>query len=97
MDTMQAIQDKLQAVNVDFGKGPVEPSLDTIKEDGDYAPFTRPVFTYLNVNNAKEKPEVLDYAIYTMENAQDVAKETGFAPLSDEDKKAALDALNGLK
>ena len=60
-------KDKLQAVNVDFGNGPVEPSLDTIAEDGDYADFTRPVFTYLNVNNAKEKPQVLDYAIYADE------------------------------
>ncbi|WP_026584507.1 PstS family phosphate ABC transporter substrate-binding protein [Bacillus sp. J33] len=90
-------KDKLSAVKVDFGNGPVEPSLDTIKEDGDYAPFTRPVFTYLNTNMAKEKPQVLDYAIYTMENAQDVAAETGFAPLSDEDVQATLDALNGLK
>ncbi|WP_102263599.1 PstS family phosphate ABC transporter substrate-binding protein [Mesobacillus jeotgali] len=90
-------QDKLSAVKVDFGNGPVEPSLDTIKEDGDYAPFTRPVFTYLNVNNAKEKPQVLDYAIYTMNNAQDVAKETGFAPLAEEDVKAVLDTLNSLK
>lgn len=90
-------KDKLSAVKVDFGNGAVEPSLDTIKEDGDYAPFTRPVFTYLNVNHAKEKPQVLDYAIYTMNNAQDVAKETGFAPLSDEDVKSTLDTLNGLK
>jgi phosphate transport system substrate-binding protein len=90
-------KDKLSAVNVDFGNGPVEPSLDTIKEDGDYAPFTRPVFTYLNVNNAKEKAQVLDYAIYTMENAQDVAKETGFAPLSDEDIDSVVDELNELK
>ncbi|WP_121614440.1 PstS family phosphate ABC transporter substrate-binding protein [Mesobacillus foraminis] len=90
-------KDKLTAVNVDFGNGPVEPSLDTIKEDGDYAPFTRPVFTYLNVNHAKDKPEVLDYAIYTMENAQSVAKETGFAPLADEDTKGTLEELNGLK
>ena len=90
-------KDKLSAVKVDFGKGPVEPSLDTIKEDGDYAPFTRPVFTYLNVNQAKNKPQVLDYAIYTMEHAKDVAAETGFAPLSDEDVKASLDTLNGLK
>lgn len=90
-------KDKLSAVKVDFGKGPVEPSLDTIKEDGDYAPFTRPVFTYLNVNHAKNKPQVLDYAIYTMEHAKDIAPDTGFAPLSDEDIKASLDTLNGLK
>jgi phosphate transport system substrate-binding protein len=88
---------KIAAVNVDFGNGPVEPSLDTIAVDGKYAPFTRYVYTYLNKNIAKEKPQVLDYAIYTMENAQEVAKETGFAPLSDEDVKATIDALKGLK
>lgn len=90
-------KDKLNAVKVDFGNGPVAPSLDTIKENGDYAPFTRPVFTYLNVNMAKEKPQVLDYAIYTVKNAQSVAKETGFAPLADKDINASLDALNALK
>ncbi|WP_226086500.1 PstS family phosphate ABC transporter substrate-binding protein [Mesobacillus sp. S13] len=90
-------KDKLSAVKVDFGNGPIEPSLESIKEDGKYAPFTRPVFTYLNVNNAKEKAQVLDYAIYTMENAQDVAAETGFAPLSDEDIQATLAELEDLK
>ncbi|WP_077213983.1 PstS family phosphate ABC transporter substrate-binding protein [Bacillus dakarensis] len=92
-------QDKLQAVKVDFGNGPVEPTLETIGESEDfaYSPFTRPVFTYLNVNMAKEKPQVLDYAIYTMENAQDVAAETGFAPLTDEEVQASLEILNGLK
>jgi phosphate transport system substrate-binding protein len=90
-------KDKLAAVKVDFGKGAVEPNLDTIAEDGDYAPFTRPVFTYLNVKLAKEKPQVLDYAIYTMENAQEVAKDTGFAPLSDEDVEAVITELKKIK
>lgn len=90
-------KDKLSAVKVDFGNGSVEPSLETIKEDGDYAPFTRPVFTYLNVNMAKEKPQVLDYAIFTMKNAQDVAAETGFAPLSDQDIESTLSDLQELK
>lgn len=89
--------DKLTAVNVDFGNGPVEPSVDTIAEDGEYGPFTRPVFTYLNVNHAQEKPQVLDYAIYTMENANEVAQETGFAPLPEEEIQAVVDELNGLK
>lgn len=92
-------KDKLQAVQVDFGNGPVEPNLDTIGESEDfaYSPFTRPVFTYLNVNMAKEKPQVLDFAIYAVENAQTVAAETGFAPLTDDEVKASLDALNALK
>ncbi len=90
-------KDKLAAVKVDFGKGAVAPTLDTISEDGDYAPFTRPVFTYLNIGHAKEKPEVLDYAKYTMENAQKIAEETGFAPLADEDIDSAMKALNEIK
>lgn len=92
-------KDKLQAVKVDFGNGAVEPSLETIGEGEDfsYSPFTRPVFTYLNVNMAKDKPQVLDYAIYTMENAQEVASNTGFAPLTDEEIEASIETLNGLK
>nr|WP_295972722.1 PstS family phosphate ABC transporter substrate-binding protein [uncultured Bacillus sp.] len=92
-------KDKLQAVKIDFGNGAVEPTLETIGEGEDYAysAFTRPVFTYLNEGMAKGKPQVLDYAIYTMENAQNVAKETGFAPLTDEEVQASLDTLNGLK
>ena len=90
-------EDKLTAVKVDFGNGAVEPSLETIKEDGDYAPFTRPVFTYLNENLAKEKPQVLDFAIYSMKNAASAAEETGFAPLTDEELQEAVEYLEGLK
>ena len=90
-------QDKLQAVNVDFGDGPVEPSLDTIAEDGDYAPFTRPVFTYLNVNHAKEKPQVLDYAIYAMNHINQFAGETGFAPIPDVEVQEYVEFLEGLQ
>ncbi|WP_117169215.1 PstS family phosphate ABC transporter substrate-binding protein [Paraliobacillus sediminis] len=90
-------QDKLQAVSVDFGDGPVEPSLETIAEDGDYANFTRPVFTYLNVNNAKDKAQVLDYGIYLMNNVNTFAGETGFAPIPDEEAQESIDFLEGLK
>lgn len=89
--------DKLQAVHVDFGNGAVEPALETISEDGDYADFTRPVFTYLNVDNAKEKPQVLDYALYVVNNVNTFAGETGFAPIPEEEVKENIDFLNGLK
>ncbi|WP_077618815.1 PstS family phosphate ABC transporter substrate-binding protein [Bacillus sinesaloumensis] len=90
-------KDKVKVVKIDFGNGPVEPNLDTISEDGDYAPFTRPVFSYLNVNMAKEKPQVLDYAIYTMKNAADVAAETGFAPLPEDELEKVVGELEALK
>ena len=77
--------DKLQAVKVDFGNGPVEPTLDTIGMDLDYAGFTREVYTYLNVNYALEKPQVVDFAKYVVseDGAKRLAGENGFAPLPD--------------
>lgn len=90
-------QDKLQAVSVDFGNGPVEPALNTIAEDGDYANFTRPVFTYLNVDHAKAKPQVLDFSIYALNNINKFAGETGFAPIPEAEVKENVDFLEGLK
>jgi phosphate transport system substrate-binding protein len=91
-----ANKDKLTAVKVDFGSGPVEPSGQTIGEDLAYAPFTRPVFTYLNARYAMQKPQVLDYAYFVLEAAPKFAGETGFAPLPQsiyDNYKKQLDAL----
>jgi phosphate transport system substrate-binding protein len=90
--------DKLTAVKVDFGSGPVEPTLETIGEDLPYAGFTRPVFTYLNVKYAKEKPQVLDFAKYIVssEGAAKLAGENGFAPLPKAEYDAYLQKLAAL-
>ena len=76
-------KDVISAVNIDFGSGAVAPSAETIGEDLAYAGFTRPVFTYLNAEYAKEKPQVLDYAKYVVspEGAARLAGENGFAPM----------------
>jgi phosphate transport system substrate-binding protein len=91
--------DQLNAVKVDFGNGAVEPSLETIGEDLAYAGFTRPVFTYLNVNYAKERPQVLDFAKYVVsaEGSKRLAGQNGFAPLPDsvyEGYQKQLEAVN---
>ena len=90
-------KDKLRAVKVDFGKGPVEPALDTIAEDGAYADFTRPVFTYLNINHAKEKPQVLDFAKYVLTNMNEFAGEVGFAPIPQNEVDENLQFLSSLE
>lgn len=90
-------QDQVQAVGIDFGDGAVVPSLDTIGEEGPYADYTRPVFTYLNVNNAQEKPEVYDYAVYVAESINDYAGETGFAPIPDEELQAQLEEIQAIQ
>ncbi|GAB6108561.1 PstS family phosphate ABC transporter substrate-binding protein [Fusibacter bizertensis] len=92
-------KDKLTAVKVDFGNGPVAPELATIGSDLAYAPFTRLVYTYLNLNYAKEKPQVLDFAKYIVssEGAKRLASENGFAPLPDSIYKGYQDKLDALK
>lgn len=89
--------DKITAVKVDFGEGSVAPSEETIGEDLAYAGFTRPVFTYLNADYAKEKPQVLDYAYYVLEAAPKLAGENGFAPLPDSIYNEYKTQLDGLK
>ncbi|MDW7658261.1 MAG: substrate-binding domain-containing protein, partial [Bacillota bacterium] len=91
-------KDKITAVKIDFGSGPVDPTLETIGEDLPYAGFTRPVFTYLNVKYAKEKPQVLDFAKYIVssEGAAKLAGENGFAPLPKAEYDAYLQKLAAL-
>ncbi|MHB8962366.1 MAG: PstS family phosphate ABC transporter substrate-binding protein [Saccharofermentanales bacterium] len=90
--------DKLTAVKVDFGSGAVAPTLETIGEDLGYAGFTRPVFTYVNLKHAQDKPQVLDFAKYVVspEGALRLAGENGFAPLPAavyEGYRATLDSI----
>ncbi|MFC5712650.1 phosphate ABC transporter substrate-binding protein PstS family protein [Thalassorhabdus alkalitolerans] len=89
--------DELEAVAIDFGDGPVEPSLDTIEEDGEYGPFTRPVFTNLSINSAQEKPEVKAFAEYVFEVADDLAGDTGFAPLPEEELNEQLEDVQSIQ
>lgn len=91
--------DKLQAVKVDFGKGAVAPSYETIGEDLGYAGFTRLVYTYLNLDYAKEKPQVLDFAKYVVspEGAARLAAENGFAPLPESAYAEYTSALGAIK
>lgn len=91
-------EDKVKAVSIDFGNGPVAPSLETIKEDGAYGPFTRPVYTTLSINSAKEKAQVKDFAEYLFEEAAGkFAGETGFAPLPKDELKANLEFVQSIK
>jgi phosphate transport system substrate-binding protein len=92
-------KDKITAVKVDFGNGPVEPSAQTIGEDLPYAGFTRPVFTYLNAVYAKEKPQVLDFAKFVLspEGALKLAEENGFAPLPAAQYEEYLKQLEAIK
>ena len=92
-------KDVIQAVSIDFGEGPVEPSLETIGEDLAYSGFTRPVFTYVNLKYAAEKPEMLDYAKYVVseDGATRLAGVNGFAPLPRSVYDAYMEVLENLE
>jgi phosphate transport system substrate-binding protein len=88
-------KDNLKIVPIDGGTGPVEPTNDTI-ESGEYAPLSRPLFTYVK-NESVKNEEVYDYVKFVIENAADLSEEVGYVRLPQEEYDKDLDALEALK
>ncbi len=79
-----ANQDKLKSVkivNPDSGKA-VEVSASTI-ESGEYAPFSRPLFIYVN-SKAARRPEVKVFVNYYLDNAPELAAKVKYVGLPKE-------------
>jgi phosphate transport system substrate-binding protein len=74
--------DKLRAVAIDGGDGPVMPAKDTI-EGGSYAPFSRPLFIYVNAKSA-DRPEVNAFVEFYLDNGPELAEEVGYVRLPSE-------------
>lgn len=70
---------KLKAVAIDGGKGPVMPSAASI-ENGTYDPLGRPIFIYVSKKSAA-KPEVKEFVEYYLKNAAPLVKEVKYVPL----------------
>ena len=70
---------KLKAVGIDAGKGPVLPSGQTV-ENGTYSPLSRPIFIYINKKSA-EKPEVKKFVEFYLKNAPTLVKQVKYVPL----------------
>ncbi|HSM36488.1 MAG TPA: PstS family phosphate ABC transporter substrate-binding protein [Longimicrobiales bacterium] len=71
--------DRMKVVGVDNGSGCVTPSPETVNS-GEYAPLSRPVFIYVS-STAMERPAVVDFVRYYMENAPALVREVGYIPL----------------
>ena len=74
-------KDKLKIVPVDGGKGPIEPTLETIA-NGTYAPLSRPLFIYVN-KKSLERPEVAAFIDYYLTSAKKLSAEVGYVALPD--------------
>jgi phosphate transport system substrate-binding protein len=72
-------QNKLKAVPIDGGKGPVGPSAKTV-EDGTYQPLSRPIFIYVS-KKSMDKPEVREFVEFYLKNAPALVKQVKYVPL----------------
>jgi phosphate transport system substrate-binding protein len=72
-------QNKLKAVPIDVGKGPVAPSPKTV-EDGTYQPLSRPIFIYVS-KKSMDKPEVREFVEFYLKNAPALVKQVKYVPL----------------
>ena len=83
--------DKLKLVAVDNGSGCVRPSTETIKS-GSYAPLSRPLLLYVK-KTALQRPEVVAFLRFYLENASALVKDVGYVPLSEADYQEGLTTL----
>jgi phosphate transport system substrate-binding protein len=72
-------QNKLKAVPIDAGKGPVTPSAKTV-EDGTYQPLSRPIFIYVS-KKSMDKPEVREFVEFYLKSAPSLVKQVKYVPL----------------
>ncbi|MBC8201059.1 MAG: PstS family phosphate ABC transporter substrate-binding protein [Planctomycetes bacterium] len=72
-------KEKLKTLAIYNGKTNVLPNSKTI-ESGEYAPFSRPLFIYVN-KTALDKPAVQVFVDYYIDNAGDMAEEVGYVRL----------------
>jgi phosphate transport system substrate-binding protein len=86
--------DRVTAVAVDNGDGPVEPSLETAKS-GEYAPLSRPLFTYPSQSSLAERhiAEFARFFVDNTDNTEVVANEVGYVPLDADQKSEQVDTL----
>jgi phosphate transport system substrate-binding protein len=72
-------QQRLKAVAIDGGKGPVLPSRETV-ENGMYQPLSRPLFIYVNAK-AAERPEVKRFVEFYLTQVGTLAPQVKYVPL----------------
>ncbi|MCH8995216.1 MAG: substrate-binding domain-containing protein, partial [Chloroflexi bacterium] len=74
----------LKAVAVDDGDGEcIEPSFQNAL-DGSYSPLSRPLFIYTRERFLRERPEVLDFLQFYLENTATLVPEVGFVTMPDD-------------
>jgi phosphate transport system substrate-binding protein len=71
---------KLKLIPVDSGKGAILPSDETVMK-GTYTPLSRPLFIYVNMKSAANKPETKEFVDFFIKHAPVLTKKAKFIPL----------------
>jgi phosphate transport system substrate-binding protein len=87
-------QDTLKALEVDGGSSCVGPSVEAT-QDGSYTPLARPLFMYVKLSSLSDNQSVSDFVTYTLENAEAIATEAQFVPLSPDQISEQQQKLEG--
>ena len=88
----EANKNRLKAVAIDGGDGPVLPSAETVN-NGTYKPLSRPIYIYVNAKAVKERPELKDFVEFYIDNAPKLVAEVAYVPLPGADYENALTRL----
>ncbi|MGK7912549.1 MAG: PstS family phosphate ABC transporter substrate-binding protein [Synechococcus sp.] len=80
----------LNVVGIDGGDGCVVPSAETV-ENGTYVPLARPLFIYVSMASAADKPQVAAFVDYYLENAAELSANVGYIGLPVEAYTAITD------
>ncbi|GAB4446447.1 MAG: PstS family phosphate ABC transporter substrate-binding protein [Chloroflexi bacterium OHK40] len=75
----QAEGDRLRAVAIDGGRGPVAPGEDSVA-NGRY-PLARPLFVYTSTQTLQEHPATAAFLSYYLQSVADVIGDVGYFPL----------------
>jgi len=87
--------DRVKALEIDDGGGCTAPTLDNAKS-GEYAPLSRPLFTYPSKSAVQEEhvAEFMRFFVEQSANEELIANEVGYVPNPQEDMEAELEELN---
>lgn len=83
----EANKDRLKAVAIDSGNGPVMPSATTVN-NGTYKPLSRPLYIYVSTKSA-DRPGVKAFIEFYLANAGTYSTEVAYVPLPAADYQKA--------
>lgn len=87
-------KDHLKLVAIRNDSASVIPTPETVL-NGTYTPFSRPVFLYIR-KESLDRPEVMAFTRYYLDNARQMAEQVGYIPLSEKEYQAEKRKLDEL-